>query len=213
MENKIEILKEIQKLFDEMSDIDKNHLNSLLLKYKEEYAIDPLETIKKCLQEIIKQKAEDSTNNVNSSIGVSRSVGDDNAYDQVTGLDNKIQFFEGHHPIQDFDNVLRNLENASVEQISQQLDSFNGKPIIINGITHVPFNEPIIAARLNARYHELTGHDHPTFIEQAPKVIDSLMKDKEMLLEAGAYSPSYFNILQQINDEINQEPSLEGRIR
>ena len=49
------------------------------------------------------------------------------------------------------------------------------------------------ASKLNARYKELTGQNHPVFTEQAPKVIDDLMKDKDMLIQAGAYGTDYFD--------------------
>ena len=58
--------------------------------------------------------------------------------------------------------VTSHLDTASVEDISSILNEYSN-----NG-----FNEPRIADRLNARYRELTGQDHPVYMEQAPKVID-----------------------------------------
>ena len=60
------------------------------------------------------------------------------------------------------------------------------------------------AVKLNARYKELTGQDHPVFIEQVPKVIDRYLKDKDLLVNAGAYDTSYFDKLEQIKSGIQQ---------
>ena len=80
---------------------------------------------------------------------------------------------------------------------------------MINGTLYHPFNDPSVAARLNARYHELTGQDHPRFVEQAPIVIDGFMKDKKKLLQAGAYTPMYFDRLEQIKDNLATYSFLE----
>lgn len=40
-------------------------------------------------------------------------------------------------------------------------------------------------------------------MEQAPKVISGLMKDKEMLIGAGAYDESYFSELSSIQTSIS----------
>ncbi len=72
----------IEELFDKMSDEDKNKLNGLLLTCKEEYAAEPLGTVRKCLQEMTRQKIEEFTNYVNNQINESqpedyaRTIGD-----------------------------------------------------------------------------------------------------------------------------------------
>lgn len=82
MNTKIEELQKIQELFDKMSDEDKVKLNGLLLTCKEEYAAEPLGTVRKCLQEMTKQKIEEFTNYVNNQIDESqpedyaRTIGD-----------------------------------------------------------------------------------------------------------------------------------------
>lgn len=58
MNTKIEDLKKIQELFDKMSDEDRNKLNKLLLSYKDEYEVDPLETVRNCVQEMARQEIE-----------------------------------------------------------------------------------------------------------------------------------------------------------
>ena len=65
---------------------------------------------------------------------------------------------------QDYNSVIQNLDTATAEQISQQLDYFNGEPVMVNGTAYHPFNDPTTAARLNARYKELTGQDHPVYM-------------------------------------------------
>jgi len=127
----------------------------------------------------------------------------------ITKENKGIEITESHHPLQDFHDVLGRLDSASVEEVTQQLDYYNGDAVIINGTSYHPFNDPSTAARLNARYHELTGQDHPRFVEQAPIVIDGLMKDKDMLLQAGAYDSTYFDRLEQIKGNIASQPSLE----
>lgn len=119
---------------------------------------------------------------------------------------------EAVHPVLKFNEVLQNVKNASLEDVSAQLDYYNGKPVMIDGISHHPFNEPLAAAKLNARYFELTGKNHPVFLEEAPKVIDHLIKDEKILLQSGAYKPSYFaeitklkNTLDRINEK--EEPT------
>ena len=95
-------------------------------------------------------------------------------------------------------NIVDNLSNANLTDVTELLNYYNGDAVMINGTSYPPFNDPITAARLNARYHELTGQDHPRFVEQAPIVIDGLMKDKDMILQASVYDSSYFDKLEQI---------------
>ena len=120
----------------------------------------------------------------------------------VTKQANGIEITEQHHPLQDFSNVLSHLETATLEEVAQQLNYYNGPAVMINGIAHHPFNDPMTAARFNARYHELTGKDHPRFAEQTPKIIDELLANKENLIQSGAYRPEYFDNLEQIYEAI-----------
>lgn len=54
MNTKIEDLKKMQELFGKMTNEDKELLNTLLLACKEEYVVDPLGTIERCIQEMVK---------------------------------------------------------------------------------------------------------------------------------------------------------------
>ena len=129
----------------------------------------------------------------------------------LDGTVKSMEYAEGHHPIMDFQKVLDHLDTASAEEISQQLDLYNGEPIIVNGTYYHPFNEPLTAARLNARYRELTGQDHPLYRERVTSAIERLEQDKDILLESGAYDESYFEQLEIIKSEpqATVEPVVE----
>lgn len=82
MNTKLEDLKKIQELFDKMSDEDKAKLNELLLSCREEYSVDPLGTVRKCVQEMARQEIEKFTDYVKGQIDESdpddyaRTIGD-----------------------------------------------------------------------------------------------------------------------------------------
>jgi len=125
----------------------------------------------------------------------------------LTGENSRLEIVEGKHPLQNLSDILNNLDSASLEEVSTQLDYYNGNTVMINGTVYHPFNDPITAARLNAKYRELTGQNHPRFIEQTPIIIDGLMKDKDKLLEVGAYTPMYFDRIAQIKGSLTGENS------
>ena len=114
-------------------------------------------------------------------------------------------------PKKTLDEVLGDIPNSSLEEVNDQLNIYNGDPIPQpDGSTYHPFNDPLVAARLNARYRELNGGaDHPNFVAQAPEIINGLLNDKEMLLEAGAYKPEYFEGLELIKADLeSRHPEL-----
>ena len=51
-----------------MSEEDSNKLNKLLLSYKDEYDVAPLETVRKCVQEMSRQEIEKFTDYVKGQI-------------------------------------------------------------------------------------------------------------------------------------------------
>ena len=106
------------------------------------------------------------------------------------------------HILEKMTDIMNNLATANAEEVTELLNYYNGPAVVINGIAHHPFNDPMTAARLNARYHELTGRDHPRFVEQVPIVIDDLLANKESLIQSGAYRPEYFDNLEQIYEAI-----------
>ncbi len=117
---------------------------------------------------------------------------------------NAIEIGNHNHVLYRINAIMQHLEMASLEDIASLLNYFDGSSVLIDGVAYHAFNEPVMAAKLNARYKDLTGFDHPMFVYKAPIVIDRLMKDKERLLEAGAYDFSYFDKLEQIRNEIGQ---------
>lgn len=121
----------------------------------------------------------------------------------------------GKHPVEMFHDVMGKLDTASKEEVQAQLDLFNASPVEIDGVTHHPYNDPVSAAKFNLRYFDLTGEYHPRFMEQAPIVIEGLMKDKDTLIQAGAYDQEYFDKLEKISSDIesrkiDNSPSLEN---
>ncbi len=126
-------------------------------------------------------------------------------------LKNNNMSIENHNHILNRTNkIILNPQEASLEDISSLLNYYNGNPVLIDGVAHHPFNDPMSAAKLNTRYKELTGQDHPVFTEQVPKVIEELMKDKDRLVQAGAYGADYFDKLEQIRNEIQQSSEAKS---
>ncbi len=65
--------KKIEEFFNKMSESDKNKLEEFLLNHKEEFQADPVETVRKGLEEIVKQAIAQFTNYVNEEIEKSSS--------------------------------------------------------------------------------------------------------------------------------------------
>jgi len=115
----------------------------------------------------------------------------------------KLQEIETSKLEQQTNNVTSNLDSASLEEVNNVLNSFNGKPILQeDGSAYHPFNDPLVAAKLNQRYLTLTGQDHPRFVEQAPIVINEMLKDKDVYLSSDVYKPEYFDNLEIIRSDL-----------
>lgn len=151
-------------------------------------------------RQILEQKIKDGEN---ISINGQPSI-----YKQLKSKD--IEIGNNKHVLNRYYDIYNNLQNASLEDISELLNYYNGRPVLIDGVSHHPFNDPISAAKLNARYYELTGKYHPVFIEQTPKVIEGLIKDKEKLIQAGVYDFSYYQMLEQIKQKFQQFTSNDN---
>lgn len=134
--------------------------------------------------------------------------GNPTVYEQLKS--NNMETGNHNHILNRANEIILNPQEASLEDISSLLNHFNGKPVLIDGVAHHPFNDPMSASKLNARYKGLTGQNHPVFTEQAPKVIDDLMKDKDMLIQAGAYGTDYFDKLEQIKQETQQTMEIQS---
>ena len=166
---------------------------SLNARYKELTGQDH-PTFVKAQQQILDEKIKEDQ-------GISVN-GNPTVYEQ---LRNNNMAIENHnHVLNRASEILLNPQEASLDDISSLLKYYNGQPVLIDGVVHYSFNDPMLAANLNARYKELTGQDHPVFIEQVPKVIDRYLKDKDLLVNAGAYDTSYFDKLEQIKSGIQQ---------
>ena len=166
---------------------------SLNARYKELTGRDH-PTFIKAQQEILNEK-------IKSDQGLSVN-GNSTIYEQLKN--NNVAVENHNHILNRTNEILSNSQEASLDDISSLLNYYNGQPVLIDGIAHHPFNDPMSATKLNKRYKELTGQDHPVFIEQVPKVVDGLMKDKDMLVNSGTYDTSYFDKLEQIKSEIQQ---------
>lgn len=71
------------------------------------------------------------------------------------------------------------------------------------------FNDPIVGAKMNARYRELKGEDHPGFVAETPAIIDRLQQQKDLLIQAGAYSQEYFDQVQMVQKDLeSRHPEL-----
>lgn len=88
---------------------------------------------------------------------------------KITGQANNTEIVEGNHPILNFNNVVNNIANASLDDVSEQLNYYHSGPIMINGELFYPFDDLETASILNDRYFELTGTDHPNYIKYLPK--------------------------------------------
>lgn len=166
---------------------------SLNARYKELTGQDH-PTFVKTQEQILKEQIKNGQGiSVNSNPTV---------YEQLKS--NNMEIGNHNHILNRTNKIILNPQEANLEDISSLLNYYNGQPVLIDGVAHYPFNDPISAAKLNARYKELTGQDHPVFTEQVPKVVDGLMKDKETLVNTGTYDESYFNKLGQIKKEIQQ---------
>ena len=134
--------------------------------------------------------------------------GNPTVYEQLKS--NNMETGNHNHILNRTNEIILNPQEASLEDISSLLNYFNGKPVLIDGVAHHPFNDPMSASKLNDRYKELTGQNHPVFTEQAPKVINDLMKDKDMLIQAGAYGTDYFDKLEQIKQGTQQTTKIQN---
>ena len=134
--------------------------------------------------------------------------GNPTVYEQLKS--NNMEIGNHNHILSRTNKIILNPQEASLEDITSLLNYYNGKPVLIDGVAHHPFNDPISASKLNTRYKELTGQDHPVFTEQVPKVIDDFMKDKDMLIQAGAYGTDYFDKLEQIKQGTQQTMEIQN---
>ena len=116
------------------------------------------------------------------------------------------------HVLNRFDSIIRNIEQASLEDVSKLLDYFNGPSVMIDGVSVHPFNDPRIAARLNARYSEFTGENHVNFLVQQEKVLDNLLAQETFLKSHGAYSEDDFKTFRNFRENLANRTSYKETI-
>lgn len=172
---------------------------SLNARYKELTGQDH-PTFLKVQEQILEKQIKDGQ-------GISVN-GNPTVYEQLKN--NNMSIGDHNHILNRTTDIILNPQEASLEDISSLLNYYNGKPVLIDGVANPPFNDPMSAAKLNARYKELTGQNHPVFTEQVPKVINELMKDKDMLVQAGAYGTDYFDKLEQIKKGIQSTAEIKN---
>ena len=108
---------------------------------------------------------------------------------------------ENREIVRHWDMALNRMQQASLEDLTVTLDSYNGKDVVVvDGTRHHKFNDPVVAYKMNERYKSLTGQDHPRFVSEVPLVIKSLIDDKDQLL-GSSYDEEYYQKLYQIMQE------------
>ena len=100
---------------------------------------------------------------------------------------------------------LREGKKVAFEKVENLLTHYCENPIVDkDGFTSHPFTEPLSAETLNQEYHKVTGVDHKNYIAHQLGIINGLLQDKEMLLQARAYTPEYFEQLEIIKSKIER---------
>ncbi len=64
-----------------------------------------------------------------------------------------------------FQEIKHDMSKASLEDVKDILDHYDQDSVLIDGIQYHFRPNALQGASLNARYKELTGQDHPTFVK------------------------------------------------
>lgn len=106
--------------------------------------------------------------------------------------------------------TLRQGKNVDFEKVDELLNHYCENPIIeADGFATHPFTDPLCAETLNQEYHKKTGVDHKNYISHQLGIINGLLQNKEMLLQAKAYKPEYFEQLEAIKLRIERDGLLK----
>lgn len=124
-------------------------------------------------------------------------------------LDGTVEISTREHITRRTYDIVQGVEKASLEEVDELLKYFNGNPIIINGLSCHPYNDPMTAAKLNNRYKELTGVDHPNYLVQIQLVVDDYLREKATLLGSGSFNESYFETLIQMKEYAASKVTIE----
>ena len=98
--------------------------------------------------------------------------------------------------------ILKNINFVPLDQVAELLDHYCENPIVEDGIKYEPFTEPLIAEKLNIKYVEYTGSNHPMYdIHQLNQINEILSKKRELFLKE-SYPAAYFDSLEKIKQNI-----------
>lgn len=100
--------------------------------------------------------------------------------------------------------------SISLEEATEALNRYNVEtPRKENEPEKPVFRDPVVAAKINARYRELKGEDHPVFVAEAPGIIEKMQQDKDSFIQAGVYPKEYFDKLAEIQKDLeSRHPEL-----
>lgn len=111
------------------------------------------------------------------------------------------------HILLHFDEIVVDIPSQSKETIEELLQYFNAKDVTKDGVNFRAYNDPVITFKLNDRYRELTGLDHPTVVQEFPNVINKYRRQKDSLVQIGGYfNDSYFQQLDEIYTDLMTLP-------
>lgn len=114
------------------------------------------------------------------------------------------------HILLHFDEIVAGIPSQSKETIDELLQYFNATEVTKDGRSFRSYNDPVIAARLNDRYRDLTGIDHSTVVKEFPNVINRYRKHKETLMQIGGYfNEAYFRELDNVYNDLMTPPEEE----
>lgn len=118
---------------------------------------------------------------------------------------------EVDHILLHFDEIVSDIPSQSQETLDELLQYFNSPDVVQNDRTFISYNDPVITSQLNDRYRELTGKDHPTYVEQIPSVITRYRENTETLTSIGGYfNDAYFEQLDGVYNNLIAPPE-EGK--
>lgn len=133
--------------------------------------------------------------------------------DELASKENIKEYFSSlldsqDHPLNHLNELLNDVSSIDLKTLKILLDCFNRFGVEIEQHHLRGFDDPIIAARLNDRYKELTGNNHPRFIQEISEVIDRYTSYKEEISSKfSIYDDDFFAQLEQIKNEFYQTTS------
>lgn len=106
---------------------------------------------------------------------------------------------EVDHILLHFDEIIDDIQSQTEETLDELLQYFNSNDVHEDNNIFRSYDEPVVASRLNARYRELTGKDHPTYVQEIPSVITRYREHASSLSSYGGYfNEAYFAQLEDV---------------